>query len=83
MARKTEIFNGGSVPVKIYEDKTLITVIQPSQRFTMPLSGCLIIEARTSTGNSLVQVTTHRRCLCGDTLPTYGENPEPIGGDLI
>lgn len=83
LARKTIVSNTGEVNLFIYEEHQMVLIISPGDTETLPLSGRLLITARTETGEGSVFITTHRRCLCGDPEPPPYAGSEPIGGPLI
>jgi hypothetical protein len=69
----------------IYENGKIVAVIEPGQSRELQLSGRFMIEAKSNTsGTTTLVISTYRRCECGDEyIPVYGEEVEPIGGDLI
>jgi hypothetical protein len=83
MAKRTEVINLGAVNVSIHEDGLLIGVATPGSLLVLPMAGSLLIEGRAESGTAQVQITTRRRCLCGDEESDTYEEVDPIGEELI
>lgn len=69
----------------VYENSRIVAILHPGESRELQLSGRFVIEAICNAGQrTLIAITTHRRCPCGDDrIPPYGEPIEPVGGDLI
>lgn len=85
MARRTIVRNTGAAPVVVFESGKIIAEVAPGESKELLLAGRFVIEGRCISGETTtVEITTYRRCACGDPyIPPYGQAVEPIGGDLI
>ena len=84
MAKRTKVTNSGNTDAIIYEQGNVVAIVPPGETRELALSGRFIIEGKCESGTISIEITTYRRCTCGDVYyPHPGEAIEPIGGDLI
>ena len=83
MALKTVISNSGEDYAQIFEEHHLIQIVPPGTSRTLPLNAKLLITGRAESSETVIFITTYRRCLCGDDPPLPYAGSEPVGGSLI
>lgn len=84
LARETIIVNLGPGTVQVYERTGPVLIIAPQDSRSLPEKGKFLVRASTVVFGELatIEVTTIRRCTCGDPYIPYADDT-PIGGDLI
>ncbi len=84
-ARETSISNTGTDSATIYEDGVIVGIVGAGKSAVFRFSNRFILDAICDTGDSTsLDVTTFRRCECGDVDPLpYGQVIDPVGGQLI